>query len=97
MLEKIGEVEWSLWHLRSELIGWKEKIYFMLNMVDGGLDLMMCLGQKMGALELNENNQRRSLGRVKKAKEVGWLEAQLPVLLFGGPINRGSYRDVLAC
>lgn len=34
-----------LWHLRAEILGWKEKIDSLLKKVDRGLSLIMGLGQ----------------------------------------------------
>lgn len=44
VLHRLGEVEGSLWHIRSELFGWREKLDIMLEKVDGGLGLIMGLG-----------------------------------------------------
>lgn len=43
-LQKFREVEGSLWHVRVELIGWKERLCSLLKKVDGGLGLLMGLG-----------------------------------------------------
>lgn len=44
---------------------------FMLNKVDGGLGLMMGLGQKLGALELNEERSDERIGSIEACKRSG--------------------------
>lgn len=45
MLQRLGEAEGSPWHIRAEIIGWKEKFNSLLKKVGGGLGLLMRLSQ----------------------------------------------------
>lgn len=42
---KLGEVEWSLWHLRTEIFGWKEVLDFLIHKVDSGISQILGLRQ----------------------------------------------------
>lgn len=43
-LQKLGEVEGSLWHVQAELQGWKERLDSLMKIVDDGLGLISGLG-----------------------------------------------------
>lgn len=44
LLQKVGEVEGTLWHVWAELIGWNERLESSLKKVDEGLGVFMGLG-----------------------------------------------------
>lgn len=76
--QRLGEAEEWLWHLRAEIIGWKEKIDSLIKKVDGRLSLIMGLGQVL--VDCKDSNKTKGVIHGPVIKEMG-------VKLESGPSN----------
>lgn len=74
VLQKLGEVEGSLWHFKVKLSVWKEKIKVMMEKIDGSLGSSMGLGQLQWCLK-----ELKTLGLLLSSGLLGLI-----VVLFGG-------------
>ncbi|XP_040997848.1 uncharacterized protein LOC121243846 [Juglans microcarpa x Juglans regia] len=85
-LQKLGEVEGSFWHVRVELLGWKERLDTLFKIVDDGLGLIT--GLDFVSKEYNEVTieKKRGLDGLKDSK------ANNRVGPDRGPLKRPVFR-----
>lgn len=82
VLQSLGEAEGALWHIRSELISWKENCDSLLKKVDGGLGLLMGLGH----VSVDPKVYKKELGRQSGPKDEGNKKG-----LVRGPVSRSVH------